>query len=256
MSEASPATMKIISDPPRRILVVTPHPDDAEGGCGATMAKWIKEAGTEAVVLMCTNGDKGTADRAISPAQLARIREQEQRDASRVLGVKEVVFLAYPDGTLENTLEFRGKVVREIRRHRPDIIFCIDPYRSISHTHRDHRMSGQVALDAAYSYAWSYLHFPGHIEEEGLRPHRVREAFLWGSESPDAFVDVDGYLELKADSLSAHASQMTRRTPEERLERIRTGTAKQGKKVGLAHAEGFRRIEFDLGSMAWLFLNS
>jgi len=248
--------MEIITEPPQRMLVITPHPDDAEGGCGATMAKWIKEAGTEAVVLMCTNGDKGTADREMSPIDLAFIREREQRDASRVLGVKEVVFLAYPDGTLENTQNFRGQVVREIRRHRPDIIFCIDPYRSISHTHRDHRMSGQVALDAAYSYAWSYLHFPGQINDEGLQPHRVREAFLWGSESPDVFVDVDGYLEMKADSLSAHASQMTRRTPAERLERIKTGTAEHGGKVGLSHAEGFRRIQFDLGSMAWLFLNS
>ena len=248
--------MEVIIEPPQRILVVTPHPDDAEGGCGATMAKWINQAGTEAVVLMCTNGDKGTADREIDPAELAVIREREQWEASRVLGVKDVVFLAYPDGTLENTLEFRGQVVREIRRHRPDIIFCIDPYRSVSHTHRDHRMSGQAALDAAYSYAWSHLHFPGQIEEEGLQPHRVREAFLWGSESPDVFVEVEGYLDMKADSLSAHASQMTRRTPEERLERIRSGTAKQGEKVGLAHAEGFRRIEFDLGSMAWLFLNS
>ena len=248
--------MELITEPPQRMLVVTPHPDDAEGGCGATMAKWIKEAGTEVVVLMCTNGDKGTADREISPAELAFIREREQRDASRVLGVKEVVFLAYPDGTLENTQEFRGKVVREIRRHRPEIIFCIDPYRSISHTHRDHRMSGQVALDAAYSYAWSYLHFPGQIEQEGLRPHKVRKAFLWGSESPDVFVDVDGYLDMKANSLSAHASQMASRTPGERLERIRAGTAELGEKVGLPHAEGFRRIEFDLGSMAWLFLNS
>jgi hypothetical protein len=49
---------------------------------------------------------------------------------------------------------------------------------------------------------------------------------------------------------------MTTRTPQERLERIRTGTASAGKKVGLSHAEGFRRIEFDLGSMAWRFLNS
>ena len=248
--------MEVITEPPQRMLVVTPHPDDAEGGCGATMGKWIKEAGTEVVVLLCTNGDKGTGDREMSPAELAMIREQEQRDASNVLGVKEVVFLAHPDGTLENTMSFREQVVREIRRHRPDIVFSVDPYRSVSHTHRDHRMSGQVALDAAYSYAWSYLHFPEQIDDEGLEPHRVREAFLWGSESPDVCVDVDGYLELKARSLSAHVSQMGRRTPEQRMERIRDHTAKVGEEVGLAHAESFRRIIFDLGSMAWLYLNS
>jgi LmbE family N-acetylglucosaminyl deacetylase len=248
--------MEIITDPPRRVLVVTPHPDDAEGGCGGTMAKWIKEAGTEVVVLMCTNGDKGTSDREILPAELAAIREREQRDASNLLGVKEVVFLSHPDGTLEDTKLLRSQVVREIRRHRPEVIFCIDPYRSVSHTHRDHRMSGQVALDAAYSYAWSYLDFQEQLTENGLQPHQVREALLWGTESPDAFIDISGYLELKAASLAQHASQMARRTPAERLERIRTGAARQGEAVGLPYAEGFRRIRFDLGSLAWLYLNS
>ena len=248
--------MEIITNPPRRMLVVTPHPDDAEGGCGATMAKWIKEAGTEVVVLMCTNGDKGTSDREMLPADLAAIREQEQRNASALLGVKDVVFLAYPDGTLENNMEFRGKVVREIRRHRPDIVFCIDPYRSVSHTHRDHRMSGQVALDAAGSYAWSYLQFPEQITEEGLQPHRVPEAFLWSTESPDVYVEVEGYLEAKSDSLSAHASQMRGRSQDIRLERIQNGTARQGEAAGVEHAEGFRRIRFNLDSLAWRLLNS
>ena len=95
--------MEIITDPPRSALVVTPHPDDAEGGCGATMGKWIKEAGTEVVVLLCTNGDKGTSDREMSSAALAEIREAEQRNASASLGVKDVVFLAHPDGTLEDS---------------------------------------------------------------------------------------------------------------------------------------------------------
>ena len=91
--------MEIITQPPSRALVVTPHPDDAEGGCGATMAKWVQEAGTEIVVVMCTNGDKGTSDREMAPEQLAATRQQEQRDASGVLGVQGVVFLEYPDGT-------------------------------------------------------------------------------------------------------------------------------------------------------------
>jgi LmbE family N-acetylglucosaminyl deacetylase len=246
--------MEVMTNPPQRMMVVTPHPDDAEGGCGGTMAKWAKEAGTEVVVVLCTNGDKGTSNRELSPAELAAIRELEQQNASDLLGVKEVVFLRYPDGTLENNLGFRERLVREIRRHRPEIIFCIDPYRSVSHTHRDHRMSGQTALDAASSYAWSYLQFLEQIKEEGLQPHQVREAFLWGSEEPDVFVDVDGYLQLKSESLTAHVSQMGNRTPRERLERIQSGAARNAEKVGLLYAEGFRRVRFDLGSLAWRYL--
>ena len=151
----------VMEQAPRCALVVTPHPDDAEGGCGATMAKWIAESGTKVVILMCTNGNKGTGDRSFTPESLAATREIEQQNAANVLGVAEVVFLRYGDGELEDTHEYRGQVVREIRKHKPEVVFGIDPYRVTSHTHRDHRHSGQAALDAAFTYAWSWLDFPG-----------------------------------------------------------------------------------------------
>ena len=159
---------EILTTGPRMVLAVTPHPDDCEGGCGGALAKWVREFGTEAVVVMCTNGNKGTQDRDLSSDRLAAIREKEQMAASEIAGAKEVVFLRHPDGGLEDTMLFRSQVVREIRRHRPDVIMCIDPYRSTSHTHRDHRMSGQVALDAAFTYAWSYQHFPGAADRGGI----------------------------------------------------------------------------------------
>ena len=90
----------VMADAPRSALVVTPHPDDAEGGCGATMAKWISESGTKVVILMCTNGNKGTGDRSFTPEALAATREVEQQNAANVLGVSEVVFLRYGDGEL------------------------------------------------------------------------------------------------------------------------------------------------------------
>jgi LmbE family N-acetylglucosaminyl deacetylase len=247
--------MEIIKDPPRRVLAVTPHPDDCEGGCGGALGKWIHEAATEAVIVLCTNGDKGTSDRNMSPARLAEIREQEQQEAAEYLGVKEVVFLSHPDGGLEDTMLFRGQLVREIRRHKPEVVFCIDPYRSKSHTHRDHRVSGQVTLDAAFTYAWNYLHFPEQITQEGLEPHQVREAYLWGSESPDIYVDIGDHVDLKTESLSRHASQMSS-DPVKRAENIRRWAAQQGEAAGLPYAEQFRRIRFDLGSLACQLINS
>jgi LmbE family N-acetylglucosaminyl deacetylase len=246
--------MEIITNPPRRVLAVTPHPDDCEGGCGGTLGKWIHESGTEAVIVLCTNGDKGTSDRKMSPARLATIREQEQQDAADLLGAKEVVFLSHPDGELEDTMLFRGQLVREIRRHKPDAVLCIDPYRSSSHAHRDHRVSGQVAIDAAFTYAWSYLHFPEQITQEGLEPHQVHEAYLWGGESPDTFVEIGDYVDLKAESLGAHMSQMSG-DPVKRGENIRRWAARQGEAAGLPYAEQFRRIRFDLGSLTCRLMN-
>ena len=146
--------------------------------------------------------------------------------------------------------------MRLIRKHQPDTIFCIDPYRIKSHTHRDHRMSGQVALDAAFTYAWSYLYFPEQISQEGLKPHRVEQAFLWASESPDFFVELrDDYLEMKAESLSRHVSQMHSRRSSDRLERMRRWSGETGGKAGVPYAEGFRRIQFGIGSEDWQFLH-
>ena len=247
---------EILTTAPRAVLAVTPHPDDCEGGCGGALAKWVREFGTEAVVVMCTNGNKGTQERDLSPERLAAIREEEQHAASEIVGAKEVVFLRYPDGGLEDTMQFRGQVVREIRRLRPDVVMCIDPYRSTSHTHRDHRMSGQVALDAAFTYAWSYQHFPEQITEEGLQPHMVEQAYLWGSESPDVFVEIGGYLEAKTLSLEAHASQMSPATTEERLSRISNNATRHQERTGVEYTEAFRRLRFGLGTPEWQFLYS
>ncbi len=242
--------MEILKTAPKRVMAVTPHPDDCEGGCGGTLAKWVKEAGTVASVVMCTNGNKGTRDREMTQDRLAATRKIEQQHASEIVGVSDVVFLDHPDGGLEDTELFRGQVTREIRRFKPDLILCIDPYRSRSHTHRDHRRSGQVALDAAFTYAWSYQHFPEQITEEGLEPHQVEQALLWGGEEPDVFVDIGRYLDIKVDSLGAHASQMSS-TREQRLERVKNNSGRHKEAIGLEYAESFRRITFNLGSLEW-----
>ena len=254
--KAPGAEFEIVTAAPRVALAVTPHPDDCEGGCGGALAKWVKESGAAAVVVMCTNGNKGTSERDMTPERLAATREVEQRAASDIVGAGDIVFLRHPDGGLEDTMLFRRQVTRAIRRYRPDLILCIDPYRSVSHTHRDHRMSGQVALDAAFTYAWSYQHFPEQITDEGLLPHRVEQAYLWGSEAPDVFIEIGDYLEAKTLSLEAHASQMSPATTEERLSRIANNAGRYRELTGLAHTEAFRRIRFGLGSLEWQLLYS
>ncbi len=244
--------MDITTDAPRRVLAVTPHPDDCEGGCGGSLAKWNRESGAEIVIVLCTDGSKGTSDRDMSPEKLAAIRKREQQEAAAVLGVKEVVFLSYPDGGLEDTMPFRGRLVREIRRHKPDLMFCMDPHRTESHAHRDHRISGQVAIDAAFTYAWDWRQFPEQLAQEGLEPHWVPEAYLWGTEAPDVFVDIGGYLDAKGESLSRHASQISW-GPARRMERITRGASRQGEMAGLEYAEGFRRLRSGVGCLACQF---
>jgi LmbE family N-acetylglucosaminyl deacetylase len=112
-----------------RVLVVAAHPDDPEFLAGGTIARLAKE-GREIAYLIVTNGNKGSGDRSITSQQLIPIREEEQRCAARVLGVRDVEFLGYEDGELEDTRNLRRDVTREIRRWRPDLIITLNPSRT------------------------------------------------------------------------------------------------------------------------------
>lgn len=221
------------------VLVITPHPDDAESGAGGTIARWAQQ-GRKVILVVCTNGDKGTSDRTVHPADLAQRREAEQLQAAHVLGIAEVVFLRLPDQGLEDCSAFREQLVRQIRQHRPGTVVTIDPYRRYIR-HRDHAVCGRVALDAIFPYARDHLAYPEHVAQ-GLEPHAVREVYLWSAEEPDAFLDITETFTIKMDALYCHASQM-HRPRSEREAAARARHAEMGKKIGVALAEPFKRLE-------------
>jgi len=190
---------------PADLMVITPHPDDAEFGVAGTVTRLTGE-GQRVVYVVCTNGDKGTSDPYIKPEELAATREQEQMAAAYLLGVNEVVFLRHPDQSLEDTPQFRKDLVRLIRRHRPKIVVTADPYRRYF-WHRDHRITGQVALDAIFPYARDHLSYPELLEED-LQPHRVSEVWLWASEDPNYRSDITDTFNTKLEALRCHRSQI------------------------------------------------
>jgi LmbE family N-acetylglucosaminyl deacetylase len=199
--------LHVVTEVPERAMVVFAHPDDAEIGSGGVVARWIA-AGCEVTYVLCTNGDAGTAERALTPAALAEQRAAEQRAAADFMGVKHVVMLGYPDGVLEDTREVLGDVVRAIREHRPHTVFVHDPYRIRNFQHRDHRKAGLVTTDAVYPYARDHLHFAEQITQEGLSPHKVRELWYWGADEPDVIVDVTDSIDRQIAALVRHESQM------------------------------------------------
>ena len=221
--------------------MIVAHPDDAEFLCAGTVARWTSE-GWDVAYVLATSGDKGSHDEGMTPEKLAALREKEQGAAARVLGVSECVFLGYPDGFVEDTPEFRGRLVREIRRFKPDVIVTWDPYR-LGHNHRDHRLTGQVALDAAYPLSRSHLYFPEQIEE-GLEAHGAKEALLAGTDRPNYHVDVTQFFSTKMKALRCHKSQIGRYRFAEVRKRGRGRMAEVGKEAGFKLAEAFHRIEW------------
>lgn len=225
----------------QRVLVICAHPDDAEFAVGGTIAK-LTRAGRHVVYCLCTRGDKGSSDPRMPPAQLADIRAAEQRAAAGVLGVREVVFLDYEDGVMQPTLELRRALVRVIRGARPDLVMVNDPttryFGQRYLNHPDHRVVGDVALDAVYPSARDRWVFP-ELLAEGLEPHKTREVLLWQPPQPDYWVDIADVLDAKVAALREHRSQTSGRD----LETIvRERAAFWGAAGGLAYAEAFRYL--------------
>ncbi len=225
-------------DGPKTLMAIMAHPDDIDFGSSGSVAKWCAEGWTVYYVLV-TSGDKGTHNPAMGPQQLAAIREEEQRQAARVLGVKEVFFLGYPDGWVVPSHELRGEIVRLFRTYKPDIVLTWEGFRS-SFNHVDHRNVGIAVRDAVFPATRDHLYYPEHGRDEGLAPeHRVNEMLLVGSDKPDYFVDVSDYLEQKADAILSHASQVQSHDRDELLKRMRTQGNRRG---GRGTTESFRRV--------------
>lgn len=225
---------------PAQVMVVTPHPDDAEYGVAGTVARWISD-GKEVVYVVCTNGEKGTSDASMKPGKLVRIREEEQTAAARSLGVREVIFLGHPDQGLEDTPEFRKELVRLIRMYRPETVVTADPYRRYV-WHRDHRITGQVTLDAVFPYARDHLSYPD-LMKEGFHPHKVREILFWASEDVNYRSNITATFHLKLAALRCHKSQVGHIPPQELEERLRQRHKTMAEGEDFHLAEAFHRVE-------------
>jgi LmbE family N-acetylglucosaminyl deacetylase len=229
----------------QRAMVVVAHPDDAEWGCAGTVAKWCAE-GWEVVYVLCTDGSKGSEDPEMTSGRLVEIRKQEQLDAGKVLGLKDIVFLGYEDSMLEPTLELRRDIAREIRRHRPDVLICMNPVRSVDGEgylgHPDHFASGEAALSAVFPSSRDRLTFP-ELLREGLEPHKVKEVWMmFHGDTADKFVDVSAYMDTAVDALKAHQTQVSEEDAEVDMRQWRNST---GKKVGFEFAEAFKVFQLE-----------
>ncbi len=225
------------------VLIVMAHPDDAEFGCGATIASWAA-AGKVINYVLCTSGDKGSSDPSVNPFELARTRRGEQINAAHALGARDVTFLSYDDGVLRNTLELRRDIVREIRRLRPDAVVCQDPTQRWGGTgylnHPDHRAAGDACLDAVYPSARDPHVFP-ELLLEGWQPHKVREVFMSTQSNADVWVDVTGGMDRKLAALREHVSQTSERWDqvEERV-RERSRALATSLELPFEYAEAFK----------------
>jgi len=233
-------------DSPKNILVILAHPDDPEFFCGATLAKWAR-AGHHITYLLLTCGDKGfnpTTQPDMTPEKLCAIRHIEQQNAAKVIGAESVNFLEYPDGYLIPDLETRKAIVREIRRHKPDILVTCDPqtlFATYGINHPDHRAAGQVVLDAVFPAAGNLVYFP-ELLEEGFQPHMPKEVWCSLTMQPNTAIDVTDIWETKMQAILEHKTQV--QDPDNLRERFKARRAEDSTEENPRYEEKFRVVKY------------
>jgi LmbE family N-acetylglucosaminyl deacetylase len=231
-------------------LVVAAHPDDPDFGVAGTAARLARDGHTVHYLIL-TSGDAGSEDPDIPREELIRVREAEQQEAGRVLGLGGVHFLRYPDGELQPTLELRKDIVRVMRTLQADVVICQDPRSLVDDdntyiNHPDHRAAGQAALDAAFPAAGNPSAFRDLLQQ-GLNPHKVKEVWLYftGAHQVNHWVDITDTIEQKIAALAAHASQIGEWASGGGLRREMLKWAEETASrhnLGFKYAEGFQRV--------------
>jgi LmbE family N-acetylglucosaminyl deacetylase len=230
---------------PDRVLTVGAHPDDAEFGAGATIARWASE-GAELVMCIVTDGSRGSWDPDEDPDALAARRIAEQEAAGAVLGARHIVHLGLPDGELESSVELRNEIARQICIFSPDIVLSHDPWQRYQ-LHPDHRATGIATADAVVR-----AREPLAMRGSGLDAHRPSTFLLWSADEPDHAEPVDeAWFARKVEALLCHASQSstTMSGAAEGVDQREAFTTRlwawqfeQGSDLGVGPSETFKRL--------------
>jgi LmbE family N-acetylglucosaminyl deacetylase len=247
MTDTPAATAEAVNTKPyipESAMAIVAHPDDVEFSCSGTLALWAR-AGARISLVLATSGDVGIARADVTRQQAAAIREEEATAASRIIGAEEIRFLREPDGSVEATLGLRKKLVREIRRFRPEVVITGDPtvvWAGDTYiNHPDHRAVALATVDAVFPAA-GQPHVFEELAAEGLQAHKVRKVYVNNWRDGNLYVDISDTIDVKVAALKAHASQMGGWDVEKN---IKEWAADRAKDHGMNYAEIFRVITLE-----------
>ena len=226
-----------------RALAIVAHPDDLEYGAASAIARWTSQ-GKEITYLLVTRGEAGIDS--MPPEEVGPLREAEQRRAAEIVGVRNVHFLDYRDGTIEYGLNLRRDMSRIIRRYCPNTLITLNhhlTWNGVVLNMADHRWVGLAVLDAARDAGNRWI-FP-ELLEENLEPWGgVKMVCMSGSPRPTHAVDVTTSLDKGIASLNAHQAYIENLSgdfdPDTFLRESAAGT---GKSIGCEYAVSFEVIQ-------------
>ena len=183
-----------------KIMVFVPHPDDEVIGCGGTIADHV-QAGDQVIIVYLTSGEAGSL--AIPCDELQATREEEARQGAKHLGVRDLIFLRFPDGYLDFSPERIRTMVSLIREKKSDVVYL--PHAQEGP--RDHRVTHDLVLEAVGRASGPWF------QDCGAEPWQVkhlRAYEVWTPiVSPTYYNDITTWIDLKTAALRCHASQVT-----------------------------------------------
>jgi len=208
-----------------KVLIVTAHPDDSSFYIGGLITR-LAGGRTEIHQVICTDGDKG-----YYPfedwKENRRVRRIEALNEASAWGGKDVLFLGRPDGRMRPSPEIVTSILGAIERVRPDYILCFDGEFPERMSHRDHRVSGQMAMEAAV--------------QSGL-PLWV---LMFQTNAPNHFFDITDQWDAKQALLTIHKSQFYGEHLTGIIGMVESRAERDGLRSGFSLAEGLRCVRLE-----------
>ncbi|MCB0447568.1 MAG: bacillithiol biosynthesis deacetylase BshB1 [Gelidibacter sp.] len=219
------------------ILAIGAHPDDVELGCSATIAKEIKR-GKKVGIIDLTRGELGTRG-------TAQTRDEEAKNAAKILGVEVRENLGFADGFFVNDKQHQLEIIKMIRKYQPEIVLC----NAVEDRHIDHGKGSQLVSDACFLSGLLKIetNLDGKAQQQ-WRPKQVYHYIQWKHIAPDVVVDVSGFMDVKMKAVLAYNTQFydpNSKLPETPIssknftDSVEYRARDLGRMIGVEHGEGF-----------------
>lgn len=247
MADDAPAPLTPLDEDWERALVVVAHPDDVEFGAAAAVARWTDQ-GKTVVYCMVTSGEAGID--ALPPDECRTVREAEQVESARVVGVDVVEFLGFPDGVVEPTIALRAAIAEQVRRHRPDVVITgnhHDTWGGSSPNQADHIAVGRATIHAVQDAGNRWIHREQLTDGLELWGD-VRQVWVAGSPVAGHGVDTTATFDRGVASLEAHRAYIDGLGWEhfDAAEFLEGMSRPTGSRLGVTHGAAFEVV-----SMTW-----
>lgn len=222
----------------KRILCIQPHYDDNDIGAGATLAS-LADKGAELIYLTVTDDLMGVVDMSLSAVDAAAALKRDQEAAARIIGVKQQIWLGYPDAGEYDYFQVWRDLLKHIRMIKPDFIFAPDPWLTYE-AHRDHYTTGLAAASAASLFGLAKIPSSDPAVDAAYTSNDLLGIAFYFTREPNFFSDVDATWEKKAEAVKCYEAQFDPDGMEQLLFALDFKARQFAERYGCDRAEGLK----------------